>query len=449
MAVDTTELMREVDAIAAYGEGSGNYQLQVQIKVGDSWLTPARIELYALERDYEEGYGDHTVLEVTMGQGEYAYKLVPHRDQLWVDVTLIPLVTGMAEDRTDVPRQRTRYRAVLIEQDNPALVGRSPQASSAADLDLTGLKTVQLQLIDDGLYQARMMSVGNNYRQTTPMNVLRAVLTETSQLLDVNQQQQIFGVDVAEGYNQTVRQQIVVPHGISLTELPTFLQLKEGGLYSTGVGCYLQRGFWYVYPLYDLTRWQRTPKVLTILNVPANRVLGAERSFRKSSQQVVIVAAGNMQSVDPGQHRKLNAGSGVRFTDANRLLNFDTTKNNITEVHRHRNITEVAAGELRDGLHYIRWAEERATSNPFKYYSQLAQQAGQYVTVEWMFGDADLLYPGMPVKFITNADGKLLTLAGVLLGVHEQRVAREAGINPSQFPANVTLKLFLARTDQV
>lgn len=449
MAVDSTLLMEEVNSILQSGQGISHYQLECTVKAGDGWVNPTRLDLYSLERDYEGSYGDVLVLEMIVGLGEYAYRLFPNRDKLWVDVTSTPLYENSDRQRSDIPRRQRRYRAVLMDQDNPGLAGRSPQSSSEEDLNLTAPKTVQLQLVDEGLYQSRMISVGRLYRQTTPMQALKSLLTETTALVDGRNQQQIKGVEIAESFNQTVRDHVIIPHGTPLFHVPDHLQSDQGGLYSAGIGCYLQNQLWWVFPPYNTQRFENARRTLTILNIPPNRYYGAERTYRATERQVVIVAAGDMQTNDEGRHQQLNDGNAVRFTDSRKLLTFGETANNKTQLKRQDNVFEFEGPKLDEGLSHVKWSNKRASANPFPHYSEMARRNGRYIAVEWLHGDASLLEPGMPVKFLSAADNALQTFYGVLLGVHEQRIPAEPGGATRRYPASVTLKVFLTREEGV
>lgn len=449
MAVDSTLLLREVDAIVNTGQGVSHYRLTTVIKAGTEWVVPTRLDLYSLERDYEGSYGDTLVLEMLLGLGTYAYRIYPNRDSLFVDITATPLYENTATQRSDIPTRVRRYRAILMDQDNPGLVGRSPQASSEQDLNMTGPKKLTLQLVDEGLYQSRMITVGRLYRKSTPMNALRSLLTETTQLVDGKDQQQILGVNAVEGHNTVVRDHVIIPHGTPLFRVPSLLQEQEGGLYATGIGCYLQNRYWHLFPLYNTKRFDQSSYTLTILNVPPNRYYGAERTYRRTDRQVVIVTAGNMSAQDDGRYQQLNEGNAVRFTDARRLLTFGESQNNKTQLHRRENVFEFEGPTMDGGLSNARWGEQRATANPFPHYTQMAQRSGRYMMVEWLHGDSSLLVPGMPVKFMTAADDKLKVFYGVLLGIHEQRVPSEPGVDSKQYPASLRLKVFLTRAGDV
>lgn len=445
MAVDSTLLMREVDNIVNQGQGLTHYKLTCRIQAGTVWLDPVRLTAFSLERDYENNSGDGVILDVLVGKGDYAYTIVPKRDALSIVITATPLYENSDAQRTDNPTRTRRYRALLIDKENPALTGREPHSSSAEDLNLAAPKAVQFQLMDEGFYQSRMISVGRLYRKETPAVALRALLTETTGLISGDNRQQIFGVDLAPGYNPTVRDHVIVPHGTPLLKVPRMMQDQEGGVYATGLGCYLQSGYWYMFPLFNLKRFETTPRVLTIINVPSNRYMGAERTYRKSRHQIVVVAAGGASNSDSGLTNQLNKGNALRFTDARQLLTWVDHGSNKAVSNRGRNLFELEGAALESGFSNARWTDERATSNPFKHYTSLAARRGQYVLVEWQYGDSELLYPGMPVKYMTNVNNKVTTLYGLLMGVHEHRAPQEAGVTHTRFPASLTLKLFIER----
>lgn len=449
MAVDTTLLLREVQRIIDEGQGVTHYRLGINIKAGPAWGVPTRIDLYSIERDYETRYGDVVVIEVIIGLGTYAYRLMPYRDQLFVDVTSVPVYENGAAIRSDRPSRVKRYRAVLLNKENPGLVGRTPQASSEEDLNQQTPVTVELQLIDEGLYQSRLITVGRLYRQMAPMTVLQSILTETTALVDTKNQPAVTGVSVTPGFNKEVRTQLVIPHGTPLFDVPSLLQKKEGGCYPTGIGCYLQRGQWYVFPPYNTQRFKQPGRTLTVLSVPPNRYYGGERTYRLTDTQVIIVCAGNMETQDDGHADQLNQGNAVRVTNNRNLLVYGEANNNKTQVSRQDNVFEFEGPTLRSGFTNAQWAKEGATSNPLPHYSEMAHRNGRYVMVEWLHGDSSLLTPGMPVKFMTATQDKLNVVYGTLLGVHEQRIPAQSGMVATHFPASIRLKLFLSREEGV
>lgn len=449
MAIDATTLFREVENVIAQGQGVSHYQLECYIKTGGQWLRPVRIELLMQERDYAGGYGDVIVLEALIGGGQYAYQVVPQRDDLWVDLVSIPLYENSDQERPETDRKARRYRAVLMDDESPGLTSQSPQASNQDDLDRSAAKVVQLQLMDEAAYQVRMMTVGRLYRKSTPMDALKSLLTETTSLVDSKNQQQVFGANIAEGYNTTVRDHVIIPHGTRLVDVPHYLQYKQGGLYGAGAACYLQNGFWYVFAPFDLKRWQHSMKKLTIVAVPSNRYYGAERTYRQTENHTFIVCAGDRTVEDDARAQQYNHGNAVRFTDARNLLTYDERSGNKSVTRRNKNVFEVESHRLQDNTTNARWSEQRATSNPFQHYTEMAKRSGRFVNIEWQHGDINLLRPGMPVKYITVSDDELVEVYGVLVGVNEQRIPAEPGAVVSRYPSTCILRLFVERPPTV
>lgn len=447
MAVDTTLLMREVDNVIQSGEGIAHYHLTVRLRAGTRWIDPEHLDLFSLERNYEQGFGDELIIQLLLARGTYTHQILTHRDDLIADVTSIPLKEGTGLQRSNQPARVRRYRAIVMDKQDAALTSREPFADDEEDLNRSGMVAVQFQLLNEALYQTRMITVGRNYRKTVPMQALRSLLTETTSITDSRNQQQIFGVNVAEGYNTTVRNHVMIPDGTPLVDTPTLLQQDEGGLYATDVGCYLQRGYWYLYPLYNTERFPKATKTLTVLHVPSNRYYNAERTYRRTDRQVVVIASGT-ESVtnDEGLYNQLNDGNAARFTDARRLMGqFDNVDGNRTIMNRRDNLFEFQGPALKTAQSNARWAKQRATDNPMKHYSAMAKRNGRYLTVQWMHGDADLLTPGMPVKYMTADKGRLKVLYGTLMGVHEQRVAKTGGVVAEEYPSSITLNLFITR----
>lgn len=445
MAIDTTQLFQEVENIINRGQGINHYQIEVRILVNGQWIDPLRVTSLSLERDYESSFGDVLVLSCDVGLGDYAYQLYPARDDLRVEVISTPLYENSEQERP-APRRARRYRAILMNQHNPGLEGKSPQTGSQEDLNKTNIETVEFQLVGDVLHQVRMMTVGKLYRNITPVDLLRSLLSETTQLLDRNNRQVVKGVDVVPGGNRTQRQHIVLDHGVKLTEVADILQGEGGGIYSTGCGCYLQGSHWRVFPLYNTTRFSNAAQTLTVVSVPPQRYYGGERTYRTHDGNVVIIVAGGNKVKDQGLSEQLNEGNAVRFTDSRQLLGgMSQPDGNRTTMDRGANLFEFEGPKLRGGYTNARWTKDRGTSSPFQHYTEMARRNGRYMQMEWLHGDSEILTPGMPVKFMTVEGEQVKILYGTLLGVHETRAPREGSITATQFPSVVQLKVFLER----
>jgi len=444
MAVDATLMFREVDLVSQSGMSNSHFRIDCQLLVNGKWLTPHRLDLYTQERNYEASWGEELLINITLGLGTYTYQVLQFRDNLVAELKFVPLTENSDEQRSDINTQVVRYRAILIDQDNQALTGKHSQATTEEALNQAGLKEIQLQLLTETNYRMNMIPTGRLFRQVKPMDAVVSLLTESIAKVKGNGDQQILGINVTEGHNPEPRKVINLAHGIKMTQVVSHVQDQEGGLYPTGCGCFIQDQYWWVYPLYDTDRVNKQLKTLTVYNVPSDRLDGAERTYRETSNQVIVLATGDASALDPSLFEKLNQGNGLRFTDARKLIGgFAALKDNRMLFDRASNVFEVAASKLKTEFNNIAWTEDRSTANPFKHYSEMAKRNGRYVTMTWRHGDCDLLKPGMPVKFSTVHENQMRTYNGVLLGVQEQRIPAEAGAVSRRHPSSVILRLFI------
>uniref|UniRef100_A0AB39CD35 Major capsid protein n=1 Tax=Pseudomonas phage RVTF4 TaxID=3236931 RepID=A0AB39CD35_9VIRU len=451
MAVDNTLLMREADDIRDNGLANSGWVTEAQIIVNETqWIKPFKIEYEHLSRNYADRkqFSDRRMLQFTMNYGDFQHDLVANRDKLQVELVHRPLKYNSTEPDPSRKAVVKRYRAILMSQFNNALTNKDAQASSRESLNQLGMLSAAVQLIGETEYRISMMSYGNTFRQCTTMMAIQEVLASTMGDASTQDAKRVLGIEYSDGYNTEIRKAIDLPDGILLRDVPHYLQDEEGGVYPTGFGVYLQDQYWYIYSLYDATKYRKNTKVLKVINVPNDRYQGAERTYKIDEQHVTVIATGDASALDSGLVDNLNQGNALRFGDAAKLLtDFGKAKDNRTLIDRATNLFEVSTGLLETGYNNVRWAYDRATSNPFKHYSNMARRRGQFVKMQWYHGDADLLTPGMPVKFMTVNDNAVETYNGVLLGVDEQRGQPDSNVEITSHVGIVTLALFINRQE--
>jgi len=451
MSVDNTLLMREVDDIRDNGEGNSGWRIDCQLIANETqWIKPFKVEYESLTRDYasKEQFSDRRMIQFLMNQGDFQYDVVPNRDNLQCEVVYVPLKYNSNAMDTTRKSEVKRYRAVLMTQFNNAITNKDSQVNSRESLNQLGMMSVAVQLIGEDAFRVNMMSYGNGLRQVQPMQAIQEVLASTLGDVSTQDNKRVKGINFLDGYNTEIRTVMDFPDGIMLKDVPHYIHEEEGGVYPTGFGRYLQDQYWYIYPLYDSTRYKKNMKVLKLINVPNDRYQGAERTYKVDEQHVTVLATGDASSLDSGLADNLKQGNGLRFGDVTKLLgDFGTSKDNRTLVDRASTLFEVSTGLLESGFNNVRWAYDRATSNPFKHYSEMAKRRGMFLKLQWFHGDSDLLFPGMPVKFMTVNDNSVETYNGVLLGVDESRAQGDSNVEVTSHVGIVTLGVFINRKE--
>lgn len=444
MSTDNTLINTEMTEVRNTGKGA-HYLIKVQIFANKQWINPLRVDLYSVSRDYELSFADVRILSVTMLLGAYTYDLLPYRNDIRVDVTYVP-VGETAGGQVSTQRAFTRrYKGLLMGVENAALTTNISNQANRQALDNQPPQQVQIQLVEEYIYDLQMRTIGRKFRNTTPHNALMEILTTTLYYNEgAKDESKILGVNTVGTPNAETRTLIAIPHGTPIGKVPNILQNEEGGVFSAGLGCYLQDQQWYVYPLYDTAHASKQTKTITIYCVPTDRYDGSERTYRETDNRLIILASGETASLNTNENNQVQAGNGVRFLDARKILNgFAVSNKNRMLIDKASNLFEVAGKAITEGINNIQWSGKPISANPFAQYSAIARMDGRVVTVQWRHGDCDLLDPGQLVEFYAISEGKIEKYKGVLLGVLENRVAAEAGMVISRHPGIVGLKLFI------
>lgn len=443
MSTDATLINKEMSEVRTTGTGA-HYLIQVQLLVNKQWLKPIKLDTYTVDRDYEGGYADVRVLSFMMLLGVYTFDMLPYRNDIQVDVTYIPLGENGGGQRSDKRSFTRRYRGMLMDPSDASMTTNVSNQGSKTQLDNQPPKQVEIQLMEEYVYDLQMRSVGGKYRNMTAYDVLLAVLNKSTTYMEAKDEKRILGVHPVGIANAERRTQIVIPHGTKIGKVPTILQEDEGGVFSAGLGCYLQDQYWFVFPLYDTAHASKKKRTVTIYCVPSDRFDGSEKTYRETDNRLVILASGDAASLNLTDNTHIQSGNGLRFLDARKILNgFAVNNGNRMLIDKASNLFEMAAKTITEGVNNIQWSAKPVSGNPFVHYSAMARMNGRIQTVQWRHGDGDMIQPGELVDFYAVAEGKINLFKGVVLGTQESRAAAEPGMAVTRHHGIVSIKLFL------
>lgn len=381
---------------------------------GDEYHPLSMMEL-SLRRDYIDAFADEMGLKLLIPYGKYTYKIYPNRNNLNITIQKFFLKENSTEIDYDKPIDSETFGATLIEEYPLPSTTHGQQAKDEASLDLIDLIPVRFQLCNRAVEKIRLQLVGGTYRKETVGNIIRSNIDGVCAKINVPNQRKIIGADCVEFHNKKVYDQIIIPHGMKLIDVPGYIQNRYG-VYNSGLGSYIQNSSWYVFSLYDPKRFYKTERTLTIHVIPKNKFPEIERTYYVLNKEVHILANNESDFRGDNEISYRIDGNGVRFVDADLVMNdYYKTKGNKAIAKRKSNINEFASELTSDYLSYSPLSNDRITANPFRQNTDLTRRKGGIFKFIWNNSNPALVEPGMPCKITYYEDNIVKVAYGTVL----------------------------------
>lgn len=414
---------------------------------GKNYRMPMVLQV-SVKRDYLENLSDVFKVAVKCDASLYNTVIYPNRDKLKVTLSRRPNYVQGSGDSFDPLYQVEQYIAKLVDAKSNNMVGENPFTNSKSGENQHSLVDFEMQVTSSVIARLRNMTYFTNHVNTSAMEAIRTILTRFTVEGGDRDGERVRGVDVADNYSTVKRDQIAIPSNTPILDVPAMINRYSDSVYPTGFGYYLQNGLWYLFSPYDLKRYERGQytRALTVINVASFQFPGIEKTYRTTSSQIIVVANGETRQFDPTERNAVNEGTGSRFVDASRSdENLDSYEGGKMQFKPNEYINEFTAMEREEGANRMS-ASRQITGNPRNEYGKLAQRNGSFVGVIWDLSAPDLLYPGMPVKYIYVENGLPKSVYGVLEGVDSKDAPANSNPASTIFSTTSYLNIFLERT---
>lgn len=444
MSVKDSLINNEVRAILD-GEDNPSFLWEVILHTQEKTSKRFRIVNHTIFSNMVDTYTDVRNVSFEIPAGEWYTEYYPHRQTL--EVTIIKTHTKGIEAVDDNKEQifMERFRALPPEGKSVSIEGGLPIDISSSDLDRATELIVDLQLIDPIEETLRNIYVGSIYKDVVPAQLVQYLLTRYTTNISSNPDNKIKGVDLVDGYNQTPRKQLIIDQRTPLSQVPRFIQ-DNFGVYAADIGFYLKSLMWYVYPLYDHTRFNKEEDVVTIVILPAKQTPIQTRTYRLNDKHLFILIFDTPEIIDNTESNQVNLGNGTRFIDAERLFGgYGEVEDNKFTIDRGSNSYEFKSYDRKGGVQVAPVNPDMVTANPFKVYSEQARNNSPYLTVKWYNGDHSLLYPGMPARIITWEGEEVVERNGTLLSA-VSNIERAGNRMTMRYEQNTLLTLSYNKT---
>lgn len=450
MAASDELVYRQAVAEISSAQRPSTYTWGCYIEANGRQLKPYRLAAMDVTCDFQYGCSDEIVIEVLMTQGDYIRHVYPFREDLVVRLTRTFVGEQGTQEIRDLPMKSFRYRAIPLDAKDMDLQGQP-----SIDNDQT-LVTYKFQLMDFTIEQLRLEMVGGIFYQERTIDVLRTLLGVLSMRLDVPTDVRCKGVEFVEPNEETVFENVIIKHGTNVLDLGGYLQKRSGGIYNHGIGTYYQRRNWYVYPLYDIERYEvsgqkrhsKEDYALDVFLVPPNRMPSTERTFQVKDDRLQILCTGDIRQTDREDIDNLTKGNGTRFMLAGESFNaFAGVKDNRATANPERTSAQFMLKPREHEYQYAPFSDNLFTDNVAYEMSKIAARKGEIISVVWENSRPDLIPPGMPLKLMYSNESDILTLYGTVLGMQYTTAPADPGISSSRYRTNAVLILFVVHVE--
>lgn len=370
---------------------------------------PLSVDSVTVQRDYVANFCDEVTMTCKIPLGKYAYKIYPNRTWLRVSLSRVRLRVDSTID-DEFNEDTEIYNAVLIEDRKATTQLQGAETKSEEALDMVEIASIKFQLFDLSLMKIRTIQIGGVYRDMTTLQILRSCICKYTADLGID------SVDVKPSTNESKRNQVVLPPTTALVDLPGTLQSKYG-VYSSGLGTYIQNKRWSVFPLYDTSRFKVEKTTLTIYVIPPNKFPELDRTYRQQQDSCVILATSKNDFRGDNDINYIISGNGSRYADEKKVMeDYFSVEDNKVTLKRNTNTSEYIASKRGDGLVQAQVLGQIFTSNPHKEFSELARKRGGILKVHWDNSYPPMLIPGMATRIVYFDKDELQEAYGTLIG---------------------------------
>ena len=446
---EQTPIWLDVKRVFQNASEDVRYEMKATIHTEKEDIQVMKVVSIDLIRDYTHNIGDDVTIDLVVSLGDYIKRIYPNRNNLELSLHRQSLNEIADTVRRNKPKNTERFKAVFLTDVNPNVKTTEYDNVDKFTLDIADITHVKLQLINRSLEVLRVTTTHGTFHNTDNESIMRTIMSEESRKILIEGKPAIQGFDIREPDNMEIQPQVVIPQGTHVTAIPTYLQERMGGVYTAGIGNYLQnyngRNTWFVYPLFNVKRANENPgKSLVIYSIPKDRYTSVERTFMVEGNRTHIVATSDKQYNDSAEADYMEFGVGFRMTEARSMMYkpVEMTPEGPVGVRNQLN-HEVALTNRTDNLNYAPVADRDISSNPFAQYSRVAGRAEANLNVTWQNADHRVLYPNIPVTYVYMVGDKVKRASGVVLFAHCYMQLDGKGMGIYSHTTTINMALYL------
>lgn len=444
--LDGSPITEELIKISHSKQGLIKYAYSALIHIVEKDLAyqPIKVLGIDIERDYEHNLADVINCELAVSPGTWSDYIMPFVENLEISIIAEPV-------NFRVPVSVTRYKAYCKTLVNFRKTDARLQNVNTETIDRMDIVKVEFQLVPLLMEKLLPLQIGTNVVNSNVTDALTSLLMgEATKLQGLDNADMLKGVDMVKADNETVYDNIPIPHGIKLLDLPFFLQKKLYGVYKQGMGHYIQTGMWYIYPKSRTKRNDDKTRFINIFISPKDFLKYTENTWMKEGNDLYIIAAleGDSKDISTSANT-LNKGNGIRVLNPDLQTTDESVKvaGNKAIISRANNVSEVILNESKNGVVNAPFLMSQKDTNIYEQVSQVEARDGKLIGLVWYNSQADLVKPGSVVRVhYTDANvNQQVMLEGVVIKAHHYIHATSASVVSTQYSSVSALFVFVRK----
>lgn len=372
-----------------------------------------RIKNITLHRDFVNNFANENTIEVVMDTEFFYGTVLSNLDNIEIYIKKKQMAENSPLFVLGGEEEIESYKGICLNPPKRGL-GIGEDGTNKIYNPDQGYTLASFQLIEKATLELKTYKWMGMMHTTKPGEALAMILSGSSDGVS-NGKDTIQGVHMSKPDNQDPYT-ILIPNGTYVIETAHLIQ-QQYGIYNFGIGSYLFKKAWFVYPLFNNARFEKEHYKLAISIIDKRHDLARmPRTFRIDGGVITIVSTEGTGMTENRGENKINNGTGIQVIDR-----INNTSDNIKKTGPHDNQLVMDGSKAVNTFDVVKPVDGKSNvltvtgeiSNTHRLISSVAGNAGTYLDVKWEFSNPDLLLPGMPVKIQYIEDG-MKTLYGTL-----------------------------------
>lgn len=374
-------------------------------------MTITHFNAIQIERNFTENLSDVIFLEFFMGLGTATKVLYKHRDALEATLKL------KFENNKIVKR---RYKIILLTKFEN-IYDSSMTKAKQEELDTQEIVNIKVQCIDETLLKLKKEYISGVFHDYDLKTLLKGLFSKRMKELNTDSYINIYDPDNTQVYDN-----IVIDPFTKFIKLPFIFQNGMYGLYDNGANIYFSNiseasTIKYdvdIYPIWDYERFAKEsnrPKLVLINPTIENMNKHEFNFYYKDGIYKTLVS--NVEFKLDSEDKRYDAGNGLIMEYSNNTINQDfltITDDQITYMDE----AAYNFNKIDSTRSFTNYRETLGDDNLYKYFSMLNRHQGVIGTITLPKVNPEIIYPGMPFKYLFNNDGKVSSTTGIIQGLN-------------------------------